>query len=157
MNKKKSTFKIDWILINELAIGPAPRKENHLLMLKEHGIKSILSLCSESEAPPPNGFYENFNCSRLVLPDHKAGRIPELIELRNALKMLEKSMNNGPVFIHCVAAIERSPLVSMAWLIREKNLTPITALEYMIQVHPRTNPLAGQLSLLNELMKNKLL
>jgi len=157
MKNKKSIFKIDWVLINELAIGPAPREESDLLILKDFGINSVLSLCSESEAPPPSGFYENFNCSRLVLPDHKAGRIPELIELINALKMLEKSMYNAPVFIHCVAAIERSPLVSMAWLIREKNLTPITALEYMIQVHPRTNPLAGQLSLLNELMKNKLL
>lgn len=154
MNKRKSHFKIDWILINELAIGPAPREEKHLLMLKEHGINSVLSLCSESEAPPPNGFYEYFNCSRLVLPDHKTGRLPELIELRNAIKMLEESMKNGPVFIHCVAAIERSPLVSMAWLIIKKNLTPITSLEYMIQVHPRTNPLAGQLSLLNDLVKN---
>ena len=88
------------------------------------------------------------------MPDHRVGRIPELDELENALNILRESMLNKPVFIHCVAAIERSPLVSMAWLIIKKNLTPITSLEYMIQVHPRTNPLAGQLSLLNDLVQN---
>ena len=92
MRNKKSNFKIDWVLINELAIGPAPRNESHLLMLKDLGINSVLSLCSESEAPPPSGFYDNFKCSRLVLPDHKAGRLPELIELKNALEILEKSI-----------------------------------------------------------------
>ena len=126
-------------------------KEKHLLMLKDIGIKSVLSLCSEAEATPPNGFYDNFICSRFILPDHRAGRIPELDELKKALNILRESMINKPVFIHCVAAIERSPLICMAWLIKEKGLSPLNALEYMTEVHPRTNPLAGQLSLLNDL------
>ena len=151
MTKNKSHFKVDWVLINELAIGPAPKKESHLLMLKENGINSIFSLCSESEAPPPNGFYDNFECKRFVLPDHKAGRLPEFEELLTALDILKKSMKNRPVFIHCVAAIERSPLVCMSWLIKEKGLSALSALEYMREVHPRTNPLAGQLSLLSNL------
>ena len=151
MSIKNSRFKIDWVLINELAIGPAPKKEKHLLMLKDLGIKSVLSLCSESEAPPPNGFCDNFICSRFVLPDHRAGRVPGLDELENALNILRKSMINKPVFVHCVAAIERSPLLCIAWLIKEKGLTPLNALEYMKEVHPRTNPLSGQLSLLSKI------
>ena len=85
------------------------------------------------------------------MPDHRAGRIPELDELENALSILRELMINKPVFIHCVAAIERSPLICMAWLIQEKGLTPLNALEYMTEVHSRTNPLAGQLSLLSSL------
>ena len=27
-------FRIDWVLVNELAIGPAPRQERHLVLLK---------------------------------------------------------------------------------------------------------------------------
>tara|TARA_A100001388_G_C28636782_1_gene435047 strand:- start:340 stop:798 length:459 start_codon:yes stop_codon:yes gene_type:complete len=152
MTKNKSHFKVDWVLVNELAIGPAPKKERHLLMLKENGIKSIFSLCSESEAPPPEGFYNSFECKRFVLPDHKAGRLPELQELLTALDILKQSMENSPVFIHCVAAIERSPLVCMSWLVKEKGLSALNAFEYMKEVHPRTNPLAGQLSLLSNLI-----
>ena len=151
MNRNKSSFKIDWVLVNELAIGIAPRREKHLMILKDNGINSVLSLCSEIEAPPPIGFYESFNCSRLVLPDHKAGRFPEEEELLTALNTLRESMKNKPVYIHCVAAIERSPLVCMAWLIVEKGLSTLNALEYMKEVHSRTNPLSGQLSLLDNL------
>ena len=57
----------------------------------------------------------------------------------------------GAVYIHCVAAMERSPLVCLAWLVQEHNLKPARALDYLMQVHPGTNPLPGQLALLQEL------
>ena len=44
--QSRKRFKIDWVLINELAIGPAPRTDLHLEKLKAAGIRSILSLSS---------------------------------------------------------------------------------------------------------------
>ncbi len=147
----QSRFRMDWVLVQELAVGPAPRAERHLDRLTEAGLTAVLSLCSEAEAPPPQGLANRFACGRLVLPDHRAERLPELAELEQALELLASLREHGPVFVHCVAAMERSPLVCLAWLVRRHGLTPQRALDYLMQVHPGTNPLPGQLALLAQL------
>ncbi|MCP9941525.1 dual specificity protein phosphatase family protein [Cyanobium sp. ATX 6E8] len=146
-----SRFRLDWVLVQELAVGPAPRAERHLERLTEAGVTAVLSLCSEQEAPPPAGLESRFECRRLVLPDHRVERLPELAQLEQALEALAELRAKGPVYVHCVAAMERSPLVCLAWLVRRHGLTPQRALDYLMQVHPGTNPLPGQLALLAQL------
>ena len=146
-------FRIDWVLVNQLAVGPAPRTDQHLQQLADDGVRAVLSLCSPQEAPPPEGLNSRFACKRQVLPDHRSGRSPRLEELRDALGLMEQlHRENGPVFVHCVAAMERSPLVCMGWLVQQHKLSPHEALDYIMQVHPGTNPLPAQLSLLKELV-----
>jgi hypothetical protein len=144
-------FRLDWVLVEELAIGPAPRADRHLDRLQEAGIKAVLSLCSPNEAALPGGLAERFAHRRCVLPDHRAGRLPDLSELEGALDALAGLRQQGPVYVHCVAAMERSPLVCLAWLVSRHGQTPERALDYLMQVHPGTNPLPGQLALLGHL------
>ena len=144
-------FRIDWVLVDQLAIGPAPRADRHLDRLRDAGIKCVLSLCSPDEATPAAGLGEGFRTSCYVLPDHRAGRLPTLAELETALAHLAELQQHGPVFVHCVAAMERSPLVCLAWLVRQHRMSPEQALDYLMQQHPGTNPLPGQLALLNRL------
>ena len=144
----KKRFRVDWVLVQELAIGPAPRAERHLDHLQSEGIKAVLSVCSEEEAPPPVDLNQRFSCQRLVLPDHNAQRLPQLGEIEQALDRLAELRQQGPVYVHCVAAMERSPLVCLAWLVRHQGLSPQHALDYLMQVHPGTNPLPGQLAIL---------
>jgi len=144
-------FRLDWVLVDELAIGPAPRADRHLDRLQEAGIKAVLSLCSSEEAALPEGLGERFAHQRCVLPDHRAGRLPELAELEGALDALASLLGQGPVYVHCVAAMERSPLVCLAWLVSRHRQTPERALDYLMQLHPGTNPLPGQLALLGRL------
>ena len=148
-----SRFRINWVLVDELAIGPAPRAERHLDRLEDQGIRAVLSLCSEQEAPPPPELYSRFACTRLVLPDHRAARLPDPPELAAALEALADLRRHGPVFVHCVAAMERSPLVCLAWLVSRHGQSPQAALDYLMQVHPGTNPLPGQLKLLDQLRR----
>ena len=148
-------FRIDWVLVDHLAIGPAPRAERHLDRLREAGIRCVLSLCAPDEAPSPAGLAEGFRTSRYVLPDHRAGRLPTIDELETALAHLAELQLHGPVFVHCVAAMERSPLVCLAWLMRQHRMTTERALDYLMQQHPGTNPLPGQLALLRELRSTK--
>ena len=150
--QRQTSFKIDWILVNELAIGPAPKNKKDISKLKAEGIVSILSLCREDEAEFSSQLNDFFHCKRFILPDHRSGRIPTIEELNQALNLIVELKNNGPIFVHCVAAMERSPLVCMAWLIKEHNLKPQQALDYMMQIHPGTNPLAEQFKLLNNLV-----
>lgn len=144
-------FRLDWVLVEELAIGPAPRADRHLDLLQEAGIKAVLSLCSPAEAALPEGLGERFAHQRCVLPDHRAGRLPDLSELEEALDALAALHQQGSVYVHCVAAMERSPLVCLAWLVSRHGQTPERALDYLMQVHPGTNPLPGQLALLGHL------
>ena len=146
-----SRFRINWVLVDELAIGPAPRAERHLDRLEDQGIRAVLSLCSEQEAPPPPELCSRFACTRLVLPDHRAARLPDPPELAAALEALADLRRHGPVFVHFVAAMERSPLVCLAWSVNRHGQSPQAALDYLMQVHPGTNPLPGQLKLLDQL------
>ena len=99
-------FRIDWVLVNQLAVGPAPRTDQHLQQLADAGVRAVLSLCSREEAAPPEGLNSRFACSRQVLPDHRSGRSPRLEELRHALSRLQQLHEaHGPVFVHCVAAV----------------------------------------------------
>ena len=90
-------FRIDWVLVDLLAIGPAPRAERHVDRLSEAGIRCVLSLCSTNEATPPAGLGERFRTKRYVLPDHRAGRLPTLEELKKALGHLAELQQYGPV------------------------------------------------------------
>ena len=141
-------FRIDWVLRKELAIGPAPRNSTHLEHIKKAGISSILSLCSTDEAPPVESMEKLFHCKRLILPDHTYQRTLELNELNNALDILFELKSNGSVFVHCLAAVERSPIVCMAWLVKYKELKPQQALDYLMESHPGTCPMPSQLKLL---------
>ena len=147
---KSRHFRLNWILINEIAIGPAPIKEKHLLIIKNEGIKSIFSLCGYDEAPFLDQMSDLFKCERFVLPDHKAGKIVTSQQILDALVILKNLKKEGPVFIHCVAAMERSPLICISWLIKMHELKLDEALNYLMQSHVGTNPLAEQLNVLKE-------
>ena len=148
---KNKIIRIDWVLVNELAIGKIPKNINDLLHLKNSGIKSVLSLCSIEEYKIPSEIETQFNHKRVVLPDHKTGKYPTIEEINNALIALEHLKSSGPVYVHCIAAMERSPLVCMAWLIKHHSMTSSQALDYLMQIHPGTSPLPRQLSLLDNI------
>ena len=52
---RASRFRVSWVLVDELAVGPAPRAERHLDRLEQEGVKAVFSLCGLQEAPPPPG------------------------------------------------------------------------------------------------------
>ena len=140
----------DWVLVNQLAIGPAPRNNIALKKLEENNIVSILSLCSIKEALPPKDIEKKFECFRMVLPDHKSKNLITISEINETLEKVEKIINDGPLFIHCLAGIERSPLICMGWLMKKHSLTLEEALTYLMDIHKGTNPLPNQLSILRK-------
>ena len=151
MQRSEKNYELDWVLINELAIGRAPSKLSDLQTIESKGIISILSLCSVSEAKPPKELEQMFYAKRVVLPDHKYNREINVDEINKALDVLSELLTKGPVLVHCLAAVERSPLICMAWLVRNKNLSMQEALDYLMQIHPGTSPLSSQIKILNSI------
>ena len=147
----KKNFSIDWILINKLAVGPKPSSLREIKLLKKNKIKSILSLCNENESPTLEFIEKDFVFSRIPLPDHKQARCPTFEQFKIALDELKKLQKFSPTFVHCVASVERSPLICMGWLVREEGYSVDVAMDYLMQVHPGTSPLPEQLSLVMKL------
>ncbi|MEN9878461.1 MAG: hypothetical protein RLZZ158_1500 [Cyanobacteriota bacterium] len=153
----RQRFQLNWVLHGQLALGPAPRAPRHLDRLSDAGIRSVLSLCADSEVPDQEPgltkeISHRFQHHRLVLPDHRSGRAPTAAELKEALDLADLALAAAPpLFVHCVAAMERSPLVCLALLMQKRGLSRLGALDYLQQVHPGTNPLPQQLALLNGL------
>tara|TARA_B100000212_G_C27304709_1_gene503087 strand:- start:540 stop:1004 length:465 start_codon:yes stop_codon:yes gene_type:complete len=147
------SFSFDWVLINEIGLGKSPKTINDINFLKENNFRSVLSLCGEKEGDIFSGIAEQFDYINFVLPDHNLKTTMKVEDFDSAIKHLSKLMINKAVYVHCVASVERSPLVCMAWLIKYHNLNTIEALEYLKQIHKETNPLPSQLKVLNQFYK----
>jgi hypothetical protein len=141
-------FRLTWLLVDELAIGTAPSQPSHLDDLAEQGVAAVLSLCAAHEAPAPVGLCGRFRLARVVLPDHHSPECLEPEALHQAVASLAILRAQGPVFMHCVAAVERSPLVAIAWLMRTRGMALENALSYLQATHPGTSPLPRQLEAL---------
>ena len=152
LKQKKLSF--SWVLVDELMVGSAPRLEDDLKKLESEGIKSILTLCSNEEVEIPEGIDKLFFRESFVLPDHTFNTYPKPDEILEVLNILEKIMEHGPVYVHCFAGIERSPLICMAWLVKKHDMEVNESLRYMMGVHKKTNPLPYQIDCLHKLKKN---
>ena len=148
---KSKNFSINWVLIDELAIGSAPQTDNDITLLKTSGIKNIITLCKLNEMELFLELGKNFNFRHFPLPDHKDKVPPSLTDLNNILNYMKECKNLGPTFVHCFAGVERSPLVCIAWLMRESSLSLEDALQYLMKINPGTCPLGYQLKILQDI------
>ena len=140
----------NWILINKFAIGTPFISEEDKYFLKEKGITTILDLRNKSDflLIDQNKYLLNiseFKYTNLQLPDHNSKRLITREEIINAVETLNNLMIQGPVFMHCHAAAERSPLISIAFLLKIKNLSLTQSYEYVKQQNKKTNILLEQL------------
>ena len=144
----------NWILVNKLAIGTPLTNQRDKSFLKEKKIVSILDLRNENDLLKINyekqlKLYSEFNLFRISLPDHNSKRLATTSEIKNAVDMLDKLLRDGPLFMHCHASVERSPLISVAYLMKTKNLNCIQAYDYVKQQNKITNVLLEQLYKIN--------
>jgi protein-tyrosine phosphatase len=68
------------------------------------------------------------------------------------MKVIDKLILKGPLYTHCFAGIERSPLICILWLTKKHKLKFQQALDYMMQAHPYTNPLPQQLDIIRSFL-----
>ncbi len=141
-------LRLSWVLAGELAVGTAPWRADDLLELEREGVAAVLSLCREQEGPLAEGLARIFPWRRVPLPDHRGPEPLTTAHLERALEALADLRPHGAVYVHCVAGVERSPLVAMAWLMRRRGLARLEALDYLMQTHPGTSPLPAHLALL---------
>ena len=155
MNEKDNyNFIFNWVLINKLALGNSPFKQENLDLLKKKGIKNIIGLCSESEIEWGLKTSDNFSCERIYIPDSKSNNLPSNEDLRKILNKLTKDLEKGATFIHCFASVERSPLICILFIMKKYNLEIEDALDYVLRKHKYTNPTNLQLRLIKNFLND---
>jgi len=147
-SNQKNNFTFNWILQNKLAIGTCPIYKEDIYVLKKNNVKNVLGLCSEEEAKWHKDIANNFFCKRIILPDSNKNILPTNEEIKNAYTTLKELICKDITFIHCFAAIERSPLLCILLIMEEYNLEMEESLDYVKRVHKLTNPRNNQLLLI---------
>ena len=148
-------FKFNWVLRKELAVGNFPKNNECLDFLESQGINAILTLCRFEEAGIEKNLKSRFKHVYYPLPDHSYKEKMKIDQLLYSLKKLAELKKYGSVYVHCLAGVERSPLICMAWLVKYRDFAAIEALDYLMQVNEGTNPLPSQFKLLNKFLLSK--
>lgn len=136
----RSTLSIDWVLPGKLGVGRLPKPGEGEILAKGN-IKTVLSLCAEREGILPADITDTFQCCRVVLPDRFYDTVMRAEELGEAVAIVRSNLvKNQPVYVHCLAGIERSPTVCIAYLCRYENMELWEAANWVKQVHPNSLP-----------------
>ena len=144
MNKK---YKLDWIIGEKLAVSKCPDYLIDQDQIIKLGIKNILCLCYLNEVKEPELLTKTLTFTRYPLPDHNSIEKLEINQLNEVIEILNKLIFDGPTLVHCLAGMERSPIVCISWLMKTKNISFIDAYEYVKGVHKETSLLNSHISL----------
>lgn len=139
-----------WILIDEISIGTIPKDQNDISLLKSKKIKSIISLANYQDKEQEKKILTQFKYKKIVLPDHRSINKLEITHVKKTINLIKQTESFFPLFIHCEASIERSPLIALAWLMHKKNISLQEGLDYMMSIHSQTNPLPEQIKVLSD-------
>ena len=144
---------MSWVLLNQLAIGALPRAGEGAILAKAK-IKAVLSLCAPSEGKLPDDIVRNFRCMRFILPDSQFVLGLEVSQLESAVDLLHQAIQkHGSVYVHCVAGVERSPTVCIAYLCLHHNMELWEALNFLKQARSRAMPTEAQIQVIRALIK----
>jgi atypical dual specificity phosphatase len=139
---------LSWVVPGKLAVGSLPYSGDKLVF-SQNGIRAILSLCDCSEGSLPAEFQPNFKCHQLVLPDSHYAYELEVQQIAEAVEWVHQSIQNQmPVYVHCLAGVERSPTICVAYLCRYYNLELWEAINWLKQAHPASMPTQAQIRVL---------
>jgi len=144
-----------WVLTGQLAIGPMPRTDRHWQQLEEAGIRSRFSCCypeEESALIVPSGW----SSDRISLPDHRQQEPLRQERLALALTRAEALLNQAaPIYLHCMAGYERSPLLAVGLTARLRGIDPLAALAWVRRCHPMAMPIYDHLVMLELLLSSR--
>jgi hypothetical protein len=144
----------NWILTNELAIGPMPGAGAHWRQLEEAGFRSRFSCCypeEETLSPVPPHWRSEF----LALPDHRQQEPLQPERLLAALNAAEALITEqGPLYLHCYAGRERSSLLAIGLTARRRSIDVFEALEWVRRCHQAASPIYEHLDILEQLLRS---
>ncbi|MBE9033272.1 dual specificity protein phosphatase family protein [filamentous cyanobacterium LEGE 11480] len=150
-SKTRPAFR--WIVDRQLAVGPIPDATLQQQLI-DAGFKSILTLCSETEGKIDQQIPNQFNWRRLVLPDSHYAELLQAAQLKQAVEFVAQSITQQPpIYVHCLAGMERSPSVCVAYLCLHQGMEVWEALNWVKQRNARTSLNRSQVQAIQTLVQ----
>ena len=87
------------------------------------------------------------------MPDSRSNILPTFDQLDKAYNVLRNLLEEGTTFVHCYAAIERSPMLCILYIMKSYKLGLEEALDYVCRQHKYANPTNYQLKTINKFKK----
>lgn len=144
---------LDWVIANKLCVGDIPQLPD-LALLTNSKIRVILSLCAPTEGMLPPEIEQKFYCLRLILPDSHYSTPLTAERLAQAVQILHQCDQRGlPIYVHCLAGIERSPTVCIAYLCRYYHLELWEAIALLKQARPVSCPSPTQIQVIRQYLR----
>ena len=141
-----------WIIQNRLAVGPIPTLET-IDSLQKSGIRSILTLCGETEEPLALQVFTDFHWQRILLPDSYYSEKITAEKLSVAIDLAHTMIQSAaPLYVHCLAGMERSPTACVGYLCLYEKMQLWEALNLVKINNPRTNISPDQIQVLKSLV-----
>jgi hypothetical protein len=146
------SISLHWIIQNRLAVGPIPTLET-ADSLKIFGIRSVLSLCGEEEGKLAPQVPTDFQWQRFLLPDSHYAEKMTAEKLKTAIDLAHSFIKtDAPLYVHCLAGMERSPTVCVGYLCLYEKMQVWEALNLVKSNNPRTNITPDQIQVLQSLL-----
>ncbi len=150
---QRAADSLDWVIPGKLAVGGLPQPGDQE-RLAQANIQVILSLTAPIEADLPPEVAQHFRCARVSLPDSRYEVNLRVERLAKAVDLVHRSLSQQlPIYVHCLAGIERSPMVCIAYLCRYHELDLWEAVNWLKQVRPCASPTMAQLQVLQDLLQ----
>ncbi|MBD2155271.1 dual specificity protein phosphatase [Leptolyngbya sp. NM2-A1] len=141
-----------WLLPGLLAFGSLPR-EGDSQRFHQLGIRSVLTLCAAQEGDIPADMPQQFDWLRVMLPDSRYAARPDATQMARAVCFIHTQVSQKtPVYVHCLAGIERSPAVCIAYLCCHQDLELWEAIHQVKQVRPQVLLTEVQLQAIRQLI-----
>lgn len=139
--------RLHWILPTKLALGGLPSSGDRAIFAQAD-ISIVFSLCAQSEGELPEEITQNFRCVRVILPDSRYVAALQVEQLAHVVNSIHQFIQRQqPVYVHCLAGIERSPTVCIAYLCQYHNMKLWEAFHYVKKICPRAMPTDAQLKI----------
>lgn len=151
---QQPSLPFSWVLSNRLAVGPMPRSVAHWQQLEQAGFRSRFSCCYPDEETGL-GVPPGWTSDRVSLPDHRQQEPMEEARLALALARAEALVTDtAPVYLHCMAGCERSPLLAVGLTARLRGLDMLAALAWVRRCHPMAMPNYDHLVMLEDILSS---
>lgn len=150
-----SPLTLSWVVPRQLALGRLPRTGEDQI-LAHAGIQAVVTLCAPGEGTLPTEFATAFQCHCYQLPDSHYDTPLTVEALGPVVEHIQNHIEQQrPVYIHCLAGIERSPTICIAYLCRYHKLELWEAVNCLKQLHPRSAPTQAQLQVVRQWLEGR--
>lgn len=136
-NKIQSEFRW-WDRVDEFVLLGAVPFPTDVPRLKALGVGGVVTLNEPYETLVPSALYHDHGIEHLLIPTRDYLFAPSHGNIRQAVEFIHGNALCGKTtYVHCKAGRGRSTTIVLCYLVKHKQMTPVTAFQYVRSIRPR--------------------